>query len=315
MARELEVSVVSPVFGCADCLPELVHRIFKAFDSYEGLEVILVCDRSPDESWKVIRELANNDDRIMGLLLAKNVGQQHAVTAGLDHATGRTTVVLDCDLQDSPEDAFGLVQVIEGGGHIAIAESVFRGDGSLFRTTARKVYFRILDFLDVPSSVGRNRTHSFFALSTTARLAVCSYRERVRQLSIILRDVGFEPIYVPVEHGARRNGKSSYSTLDRLNLALEGLLLYGSRVLKYLVVLSFALFLATVSIAAIFLTRQLLGWSSLPGWFSTIQLLLFLASLQLFGLGITGLYLHSILVELRRRPGYVIAETTRIPPT
>ena len=143
----------------------------------------------------------------------------------------------------------------------------------------------------------------------------CFVKIIIRQLSIILRDVGFEPIYVPVEHRARKNGKSSYSTLDRLNLALEGLLLYGSRVLKYLVVLSFALFLATVSIAAIFLTRQLLGWSSLPGWFSTIQLLLFLASLQLFGMGITGLYLHSILVELRRRPGYVIAETTRIPPT
>lgn len=312
---EIDISIVSPVYGCAPCLSELVNRLSETFDDYGSLEIIFVCDRSPDDSWEVIRELANSDDRITGLLLAKNVGQHQAVSAGLDHATGRTTVVLDCDLQDRPEDALSLVRAIESGGHIAIGESAFRGKESPGRTTARKLYFRLLDLLDGPSSAGRNRNHSFFALSTTARLAVCSYQERVRQLSVILRDVGFEPTYVTVAHRPRGKGRSSYSTLNRLNLALEGLLLHGSRILKYLIVLSFFLFVATASIGIFFLTRRVLGWSSLPGWFSTIQLLLFLTSVQLLSLGITGLYLHSILVELRRRPGYVIAETTRMPPT
>jgi dolichol-phosphate mannosyltransferase len=307
---EIDISIVSPVYGCAPCLSELVNRLSETFDDYGSLEIILVCDRSPDDSWEVIRELANSDDRITGLLLAKNVGQHQAVSAGLDHATGRTTVVLDCDLQDRPEDALSLVRAIESGGHIAIGESAFRGKESPGRTTARKLYFRLLDFLDGPSSADRNRNHSFFALSTTARLAVCSYRERVRQLSVILRDVGFEPVYIPVTHRSRRKGPSSYSTLDRLNLGLEGLLLHGSRVLKYLILVSFVLFLATVSIAAVFFTRRLFGWSALPGWFSTIQLLLLLTSVQLLGLGVTGLYLHSILVELRQRPIYIIAETT-----
>ena len=312
VGEEIDVSVVSPVFGCADCLPELVEEISEAFDGYQYIEIILVCDRSPDRSWQVIRELADRDSRIVGLLLAKNVGQHHAVTAGLDSASGRISVVLDCDLQADPQDAVTLVKVIEGGEHIAIAESASTGQSSKRRIGERWLYYRLINLLDVSSSPQRHGTHSFFALSETARRAVCSYRERLRQLSVILRDVGFDPVYVPIKLRPRRDGPSSYSTRDRLNLAFEGLLLYSSRVLKDLIPVSFVLFFATVIIAAVFMTRYLWGGPSLPGWFSTVQLLLFVSSLQLLSLGVTGLYLHSVLVELRRRPGYVIAETTRV---
>jgi len=303
------LTVVSPVYGCAECLPELVARIHEAFDGEKDLEVLLVCDRSPDDSWSVIGRLAEQYPFVRGLLLAKNVGQQHAVSAGLDHARGDITVVLDCDLQDRPEDAVKLVASVRDGAHIAVAESPFRGNSSRSRTLVRRLYFRVLDLLDESGS-RRHQTHSFFALSRTAREAFCSYSERLRQVSVILRDLGFDPVFVAVEHEERRDASSSYRFRDRANLAFEGFVLYGSRVLKYLILLSFAMFLVTVGVAVTMLSRQLLGGESLPGWFSTFQLLLLITSIQLLSLGVTGLYLHSILTELRARPPYLIAAVT-----
>lgn len=303
------LSIVSPVYGCDRYLPELIDRTLQTFGDDFDLEIVLVCDRSPDGSWSVIKDLAGEHPCVQGLLLAKNVGQQHAMSAGIDHATGDITVVLDCDLQDRPEDARRLVEEIERGAHIAVGQSTFRGRSSWMRTLTRKVYFRILDLLE-PAGAERHRTHSFFALSSTARVAFCSYSERLRQVSVILRDLGFDPVYVDVDHEERRDATSSYSIRDRINLAFEGFVLFGSRVLKYLILLSFGLFAATVGVAVTMLLRFLMGGSSLPGWFSTVQLLLLITSIQLLSLGVTGMYLHAILTELRRRPPYVVAERT-----
>ena len=303
------LSIVSPVYGCSQYLRELVERLCLTFSTDYELEIILVCDRSPDDSWLVIRRLAEADPRVIGLLLAKNVGQQHAVSAGLDHATGGITVVLDCDLQDRPEDAKRLVEAIEEGAHIAIGQSTFRGRSTWARTFLRRVYFRMLDLLE-PSGTQRHQTHSFFALSATARVAFCAYTERLRQVSVILRDLGFAPVFVDVEHEERSDSLSSYNVRDRVNLAFEGFVLYGSRVLKYLIVLSFGLFVAIIGVAAVMLIRLLLGGESLPGWFTTMQMLLLIASIQLLSLGVIGMYLHTVLTELRRRPPYVVAERT-----
>ncbi len=307
---EVGVSVVSPVFGCSRYLPELVERLEKAFSDYSSIEIILVCDSSPDDSWEVIKGLSASRPFVRGVLLAKNVGQHQAISAGMDLASGQITVVLDCDLQDRPEDAARLVCEIDRGAHIAIARSSFRGRSSRRRFLGRWLYFRFLDVLEAPTASERHTTYSFFALSATARRAFCLYSERLRHVSIILRDLGFAPVFVEVEHLERRDSGSSYSTRDRVNLALDGFFLYGSRVLKYLVLISFGLFLMTGGVAAFVLLRFVFGGPSLPGWFSTVQLLLIVVSIQLLSLGITGLYLHYVVSELRQRPGYVVAELT-----
>ncbi len=303
------ISVVSPVYGCERFLTELVERLLQTFEDDYVLEIVLVCDRSPDESWSIIKSLADDHECVRGLLLAKNVGQQHAVSAGLDHATGDITVVLDCDLQDRPEDARRLVEAIEEGAHLAIGQSTFRGRSTWARTFLRRAYFRVLDFLE-PTGMQRHQTHSFFALSATARVAFCAYTERLRQVSVILRDLGFSPVFVDVEHEERSDASTSYSIRDRINLAFEGFVLYGSRVLKYLIVLSLGLFVATIGVTMAMLLRFFLGGESLPGWFSTMQLLLLITSIQLLSLGVMGLYLHTVLTELRARPRYVVAERT-----
>jgi dolichol-phosphate mannosyltransferase len=103
----LKLSVISPVYGAASVLPELVARIKASAARITGdYEIILVEDSSPDDSWEIIKRLAAADRRIIGLSLSRNFGQQYALNAGLDAATGDWIVTLDCDLQDEPEPSW-----------------------------------------------------------------------------------------------------------------------------------------------------------------------------------------------------------------
>jgi dolichol-phosphate mannosyltransferase len=103
MTGRPDISVVSPVYGCRDCLEALVDAVRHAFDD-TGLdwELILVDDRGPDHPWPVIEDLAARDSRVRGLRLARNHGQHLAIWAGLEEARGDWVAVIDCDLQDDP---------------------------------------------------------------------------------------------------------------------------------------------------------------------------------------------------------------------
>ena len=316
MERELDprypidVSVVSPVYGCAKCLPALVQRTIKSLPEYTNIEIILVCDRSPDDSWQVIKRLATQDSRVKGILLSKNVGQHHAISAGVKLATGRATVVLDCDLQDRPEDIPNLLAGLGQDHGVAVAKSSFRGKNGFGRNMARKLYFKVLDVLTGNSKGDTHSTISFFALSAAAREAFNTYPERRRHVSAIVRDIGFSLQYVHIEHEEIADNKSSYSTRKRINLAFDGVILHGARVLKYAVVLSLSLFVVTFAAIGFIVFTKLTGSQSLPGWLSTIALLLLVVSIQFLTIGIVGIYLSDILTEVRARPGFLIEETT-----
>ena len=104
-----KISVVSPVYGCCDSLNDLYIRLKDALSTIsEDFEIIFVNDASPDNAWNTIKELVAQDDRIKGINLSRNFGQHKAIAAGLAHAQGDWVVVMDCDLQDRPEDIIKL---------------------------------------------------------------------------------------------------------------------------------------------------------------------------------------------------------------
>ena len=99
------LSIVTPVYGCADCLQKLYDRLLSSLsDITDNFEILMVNDASPDGAWHKIEELARQDIRVKGINLSRNFGQHHAITAGLDYADGDWVVVMDCDLQDQPEE-------------------------------------------------------------------------------------------------------------------------------------------------------------------------------------------------------------------
>ena len=99
------ISVVIPVYQAEDCLEELYRRLKTALEPISrDFEIVLVEDCGGDRSWRIITELARGDGRVKGLQFSRNSGQHYGITAGLDHCDGDWVVVMDCDLQDLPEE-------------------------------------------------------------------------------------------------------------------------------------------------------------------------------------------------------------------
>jgi dolichol-phosphate mannosyltransferase len=98
-----EVSVVIPVYRCAECIEALYVRLKATLSAFASSEIVFIDDRSPDRSWEILQRLAREDPSVRAYRLSRNFGQHAAITAGLAQSTGRFTVVMDCDLQEPPE--------------------------------------------------------------------------------------------------------------------------------------------------------------------------------------------------------------------
>lgn len=125
-------SIVSPVYRAEQIVPELVRRIRAAVETItQDYEIILVEDGSPDNSWQAIAAESKKEARVKGIQLSRNFGQHYAITAGLDHTNGEWVVVMDCDLQDQPEEIASLFQKAKEGYDVVLAQRKERQDNFL----------------------------------------------------------------------------------------------------------------------------------------------------------------------------------------
>jgi dolichol-phosphate mannosyltransferase len=303
-AAPVDVSIVSAVYGCQDCLRTLIFQIEQSLQGFGEFEIILVCDRSPDDSWEVIRDLSSENPRVKGILLARNYGQQVAISAGLAAANGNVAVVLDCDLQDDPAEIPRMLDELKSGAEIVIAVSPYRGSRSLIRRVPRKIYFKVLDYL-APET--KNTNVSYFGLSRKAVNAFNRHTERGRHVSEIVRNLGLNPKFVKVEH-RESSRSSSYSFSKRLALAYEGFLFNSERLSRHLTLGSII-----VGLFSLLCGVSLVGWRIFrtdfpPGWVSQMILLALVVALQMFTFGFLGGLMQKILTEARARPLYLIDE-------
>ncbi|MCR9253792.1 MAG: glycosyltransferase family 2 protein, partial [bacterium] len=142
----LKVSVVVPVYKCHKTLEELVERIRKNLANYSPFEIILINDGCPNSSWDFIQSLSRKFDNVKGIKLSRNFGQHFAIHAGLEHATGEFVVVMDCDLQDEPEEIPRLLKAAEEGYDIILAQRSIRKD-TIYKKLTSKIFYGILSYL------------------------------------------------------------------------------------------------------------------------------------------------------------------------
>ena len=305
------LSVVTPAYRCAECIPELHRRLTAVLrPTAADYEIIFVDDRSPDRDWEVISAICREDPHVKGIRLSRNCGQHYALTAGLDHAEGDWVVVMDCDLQDKPEAIPALLEKSREGFDIVFARRKDRTD-PWTKTLPGDIFGAILTWL---TGVKIDRAIANFSVSSRAAIdAFRQYRDRNRSFGMIMNQIGFKRTTVDIPHDIRFAGRSAYTFRTLLRFALQNIL--GSTTKPLILSVQFGAWLAGASfLYGAYILFQYLFFRTITvaGWASVAVLLSFFFGILFMQLGVIGLYLGSTFQETKRRPLYHVAEVANI---
>ncbi len=298
------LSIISPVYQAEAVLKELVDRIRQAVigitDTYE---IILVEDASRDNSWNKIEELASIYPEIRGIKLSRNFGQHYAITAGLDAAKGEWIVVMDCDLQDRPEEIPSLYEEAQKGFDVVLARRENRRDGFLKRLSS-KMFYRTLAWL-----TGSEQDESIANFGIYHRKVVneiIGMRESIRYFPTMVKWVGFRQTAIPVVHAENGERGSAYNLKRLFNLALDIMLAYSDKPIRLTVKLGFLVALTGFLFAIYTLYRFIDGDIIVAGYASLIISIWMLTGFLLITLGMVGLYIGKTFEGVKNRPIYII---------
>lgn len=208
----IEISVVSPVYHGELSVEELVRRVQVACESIvQSYEIILVEDGSPDGSWEKIETLMGSVRGVKGIRLSRNFGQHYAIAAGLARAKGRWVVVMDCDLQDRPEEIPFLYKKALEGFDLVVARRTVRLDSFTKRMFSKVFYWTLSWLTDTEQN---SETANFGIYSRKVIDTINSLRENFKYFPVMTRWVGFKRVEIEVEHARREHGKSSYKEMS-----------------------------------------------------------------------------------------------------
>jgi polyisoprenyl-phosphate glycosyltransferase len=271
---------------------------------------VFVDDRSTDGSWEALRELAASDPDVRLVRLSRNFGQHAAITAGLSKASGRWVVVLDCDLEDPPEEIPRLISTAREGYDLVLSRRA-SGRRGWIRQRAARAYFRLRRTfirLDVEAD--------YCTLSVLSRRVVdafLSVRDVHRQYMLILHWVGFRRAVVEVEQGERPVGGSAYTFRSLVRVALDGFFFETTVLLSWIVYLGFGLAFLGALLAAVFVAVYFVASNPPDGFTSLAVLILVVGGFIIVSTGVTGLYVGRIFEQVKKRPLFLVAERTDGP--
>ncbi|MFQ3598826.1 MAG: glycosyltransferase family 2 protein [Chloroherpetonaceae bacterium] len=308
MQTPIRISIVSPVYRSESLVATLVERISASVEQLtQDYEIVLVEDCGPDASWEKIVEQCKKNPKVVGIKLSRNFGQQYAIQAGLDAARGEWVVVMDCDLQDRPEEIPKLYQKGLEGFDIVLASRKNRKD-NFFKKFTSQAFYAVLSYL---TDVKQDPTVAHFMLLhrkvVDALKQIADYH---RSYPMLVKWVGFRVTKVEIQHAEREDGKSSsYSFKKRLNLAVNTILSFSDKPLRLIVNLGLFISLIAVLIAVSQIYLYLKGGITVQGWTSLFIALSFFSGLIITTLGVIGLYLGKVFESMKGRPTYIISQS------
>jgi glycosyltransferase involved in cell wall biosynthesis len=312
----VELSIVVCVLDEDETIDRFVAAIDAVLPTLEvgGHELVFVDDGSTDGSWARIRRLAETRDDVVAIRLHRNVGKENALAAGLAAARGDVHVPMDVDLQDPPEVLERLVREWRGGAPIVLARRRSRED-SRFRRAAAYLTYRMLGHaggVEVPREIGDFR---LMTRETTTRFLALPERSRFNKGLFAL--VSPDAVVIDYDRPGSREAdvRGARQSLSRLvRLATNAIVSFSTWPLHALSVVGFVLLFISVVAAGLGVILRLTDVLEVPGQATVVVLFAFLLGFQALSTGILGLYVAQILVEVKRRPLFSVAETLRVAP-
>ncbi len=299
----MDISVVVPVYGCRAALPELHRRLTEVLGRLAGeYEIILVNDACPQNSWEEIEALCARDSHVVGLELSRNFGQIKALTAGLDYSTGDWVVVMDCDLQDRPEEIERLYAKAREGYDVVFARRQTRRDSAL-KVFVSRCFYRVYSFA---ADAAYDPALCNFSISSRKVVdGYCGMRELHRAFVMYIQWMGFRQGFIDVQQQERYAGKSGYDFKKRLRLAGEILTSQSDKLLRLTAVGGLAISLLAF-LAVLIIVIRYFFWHIQPGWTSLAASVFLMGGLTILAIGIAGIYIGNIFMEVKHRPLYIV---------
>lgn len=302
----MEISVISPVYGCRESIQELYEKVTATLQKIcNSYEIIFVNDNCPQNSWEVISAIAKNDKNVKAIKLSRNFGQHYAITAGIDYCSGNYVVVMDCDLQDKPQEIEKLYKKAIEGYDIVYGRRVERQD-SFFKSFSSKLFHKTLEYFT--ESEHDHTIGNFGIYSKKVINALKNLKEKSRDFLLLVKIVGFKKTAIDVEHDARAYGQSSYTLSKMISLAVDSIVSHSNKPLKLIIQLGLMVSMLSFFVAVGLVVAHFTYGFSVEGWTSLMVSMFFLFGL-LFGiLGVIGLYIGKIFDQVKNRPLYIVDE-------
>ena len=302
------VTVVAPCFNEASGIQTFHKQVREVLDGLPGTEgrIVFVDDGSSDGTLDQLNAIAAHDAGVEVYSLSRNFGHQIALSAGLDVARGDAIVMMDSDLQHPPALIPELVrQWHDGFDVVSAVRNTSAGASPFKRATASGFYWlinRISDIEIVPGAA------DFCLLSRRAHEALAAMPEYHRFLRGMVSWIGFRRTFVPFDAPRRPAGASKYTLLKMIGLAVDALLSFSASPMRVASRMGALLAVFGFGYLAYVIARYLFVGDLVPGWGSTVSVLLIVGGMQLVFIGLTGEYLSRIFEETKRRPLYLFKQ-------
>ncbi len=300
-----KISFVIPCYYSQDTVSDVVYDIFKEFPKPDyDIEVVLVNDGSKDNTFEVLKSLADNDNCVVAINLSRNFGQDGATMCGITAATGDYIVVLDDDGQNPPCEAHKLLDEIEKGYEVVFAKYHKKKD------SAFKKFGHDLNDKMVNSLIGKPKNielNSYFVMTSFVRDQMIKYQGAYPYIWGLMLRTTDNMTNVYVEHKAREVGESTYTLSKLVGLWFDGVISFSIKPLRITSVLGFfATFLGFVMAVIIVIDTILYG--DVEGWTSLIATILLIGGMQMLMLGMLGEYVGRNFLNNNNSPQYIVKD-------
>ena len=309
----IKLATVSPCYNEEDVLRHSVERLTALFERMisEGLissdsMMVFVNDGSRDRTWQIISELHSSNKYVRGINLARNVGHQNAIMAGMmtARAWADAVITIDADLQDDIECIPQMVRHFEQGNDIVYGVKVSRTADPLMKRMSAQAFYKLQKSMGVESVYNHA---DFLLMSKRALDMLAGYEERNVYLRGLIPMIGLPSTTVDDAIGEREAGVSKYTLKKMLNLAIDGITSFSTRPMQAIFYLGWV-FLVIAFCIGIYVVHALIAGTAVPGWSSLILSIWIVGGFVLISMGITGMYIGKIYTEVKHRPLYNIQE-------
>ncbi|PIQ73509.1 glycosyltransferase [Candidatus Roizmanbacteria bacterium CG11_big_fil_rev_8_21_14_0_20_36_8] len=304
-----KISVVVPSYNEAENIQNLHKRLKKVLNKIKcSYEILFVNNASSDNSISIFRQIILNDPHVTLITLSRNFGYQMAISAGLDNSKGDAVVVIDGDLQDPPEliEKF-FKKWIEGYDVVYGIRS--KRKGNLFRRISYKIFYRILkkvSYIDMPLDASE-----FALIDKKVLQELQKLPERNRFTRGLRAWLGFKQTGIEYTRDDRIAGTSQFNLGANIKLGFDGIFSFSEAPLHLITLVGFTIFIVSILGIVGYGLYYLFAGRVVPGFLSTVIILLFLGGIQLLSISVIGQYIGRIFEEVKCRPKYIIQEIIR----